>query len=240
RSRAPQPGSAGGCYDDMLVIGQRNHGVVAIGGQNRHLPPGTFDIALEQQIFQRALQPRELLKQALPMIFLHRPLRLRHLVNQVERAQRNGATEQDQRNREPERSRQKLLHLGNFCNGPGAIRPSISSVLRSSFDCTISVISWRPETTRLGVAPASIFRLSVREGVRSPFNARRNCSPVICSRTAMRAAASLGSRSRYSSALNQPASNACTASGFFSSTDSRTASRSTISPGIWLLSNSVC
>jgi hypothetical protein len=40
--------------------------------------------------------------------------------------------------------------------------------------------------------------------------------------------------------LNQLVSSVCTAFGFFSSTDARTASRSTISPGIWLLSNSVC
>jgi hypothetical protein len=37
---APQPSAPRGCNDRVLVVGQRDNSVVAVGGQDRHLPPG--------------------------------------------------------------------------------------------------------------------------------------------------------------------------------------------------------
>ena len=47
-------------------------------------------IALEQQILQRALQARHLLRQPLAAVFLRRTLGLGHVIEQIHRAERRG------------------------------------------------------------------------------------------------------------------------------------------------------
>jgi len=60
-------------------------------------------VAFEQQILERALQARHVLRQALAAVLLRLVLGLRHVVQQVHRAQRRGEADDDQRDGDLER-----------------------------------------------------------------------------------------------------------------------------------------
>ena len=150
--------------DDVPLIGQRSEGDVVVMRQHRDLVLRGIQIALEHQILHRALEARHLLGQAFTAILLRRALGLRHVIEEIHRAERGGKAQQDKRNRELERGRDAQVHFNSSASGPGARTPSMSSPGRSNLASTIKARSRRPVTDNSGVAPPSIFRFSSRDG----------------------------------------------------------------------------
>ena len=141
----------------------------------------TVEVALEQQVLERALQARHLLRQALAAVLLRRALGLRHVIEQVDRAQHRGEAEQDQRDRElaatPES--RTLIHRQARQRRRARARPRSRGSLRSSFASTISVISRRPVTASSGVGAAEhpqvlLARRNVQALLRLAGTARRS------------------------------------------------------------------
>src|SRR6185295_8769448 len=110
---------------------------------------------LEQQVLERALQPRHLLREPLAVVLLRRALGLRHVIEEIDRAQYRREHEQDERHRQLERRRETEFHFGSVSSGAGARSFSICRSLFSSFDSSISAISRRPVTASSGAAPPS-------------------------------------------------------------------------------------
>ncbi len=94
----------------VAVVGHRREPDVVVMREHGNLALRRRAVALQQQIFERALQPRHLLSQPLASVFLGHPLGLRDVVEQVHRGQRRGETQQQQRDRELERNRQGQAH----------------------------------------------------------------------------------------------------------------------------------
>ena len=85
-----QPGTPRRLDDRVPVIRQRGESDFVVVRQHRDLVLRRRQIALEQQVLQGALQARHLLGQPLAAVFLRRALGLRHVIEQVHRAERRG------------------------------------------------------------------------------------------------------------------------------------------------------
>ena len=97
----PAEPSASRCGDhDVLVVGQRSENHIVIVGLYGDLALRGRHIALEQQIFEGALQARHLLTQPLAAVFLRSALGLRHVIEKIHGRERRGEDQQDQRHRE--------------------------------------------------------------------------------------------------------------------------------------------
>ena len=83
----PHPGATRRLDDGVAVIRQRGEREFVVVRQHRDLVLRRRQVALEQQILQRALQPRHLLREPLAAVLLRRALGLRHVIEQVHRAQ---------------------------------------------------------------------------------------------------------------------------------------------------------
>ncbi len=105
--RAPRRGD-----DDATLVGERGEHDVVVVREHRDLVLGGDEIALEQQVLQRALQARHLLRHALASVVLGRALGLRDVIEQVDRAQYRGEPQQHERDRELERHRHAQGHRG--------------------------------------------------------------------------------------------------------------------------------
>ena len=100
--RLTQPHPSGRLDDGVPFVRQRGERDLVVVRQHRDLAMRRRGVALEQQVFQRALQAGHLLGQSLPAVLLRRALRLGHVIEQVHRAQDRGEAQQDERDRELE------------------------------------------------------------------------------------------------------------------------------------------
>ena len=142
------PGASRRLDDGVPVIRQRGERDFVVVRQHRDLVLRRREIALEQQIFERALQAGHLLGQPLAAVFLRRALGLRHVIEQVHGAQYRGEAQQDERDRELERRRNAHGHRVARARSaalisavppevPARARSSMSTPARSSFASTI-------------------------------------------------------------------------------------------------------
>ena len=111
-------------------------------------------VAFEQQVFERALQARHLLRQSLAAVLLLRAFGARHVIQEVDRGKRRRESQQDEGNRDFERSGNAPGHGGRLASGPGASTSSILTLDRSSFASSMSVMSRRPVTASSGCPAA--------------------------------------------------------------------------------------
>ena len=98
--RASEPGAARRRNDRVAVVRQRGERHVVVVREHGDLALGRGRITLEQQVFERALQPRHLLREALAAILLGHALGLRNVVQQIDGAERRCESQQQQRQRD--------------------------------------------------------------------------------------------------------------------------------------------
>ncbi len=98
-----EPGAPRRSDDDVPVVGQRSENDIMVVRQHRDLVLCSRQIALEQQVFQCALQARHFLRQPFAVVFLRLTLGLRHVIDEVHRTEYCGKAEQNERNRDFER-----------------------------------------------------------------------------------------------------------------------------------------
>jgi hypothetical protein len=130
---ASEPRTARRGDDGVVVVGQRGERDVVVVREHGDLVLRGREVALQQQVFERALQPRHLLREPLAAILLRPALRLRNVVEQVHRAQHGGEREQDQRDRELERRLDAEGHQGR----PAAVTSGVrrAAQARARFRC---------------------------------------------------------------------------------------------------------
>ena len=97
--RLSQPRPSGRLDDDVPIVRQRGERDLVVVRQHRDLAMRRRGVALEQQVLQRALQAGHLLGQSLAAALLRRAFGLRHVIEQVHRAQDRGEAQQDERDR---------------------------------------------------------------------------------------------------------------------------------------------
>ncbi len=118
---APEPRTS--CRGDHLVaiVRQRGEREIVVVREHRDLVLRAGEIALEEQILECALQARHLLREPLAAVLLRRALGLRHVIDQVDGAQRRGESQQNERDRELERGRHADGHWTLPGDGPGVL-----------------------------------------------------------------------------------------------------------------------
>ena len=131
--RLSEPRALGARHHGAAIVGERGENDVVVVREHRDLVLRGVDVALEQQVLERALQARHLLREALAAVFLRLVLGPRNVVEQVDRAERRGEGDQDQRDGQFQRRGDANVHgIGIFASGCGASTCSMSRPPRNS------------------------------------------------------------------------------------------------------------
>jgi len=123
------------------VVEEQGKGAFGIGAEHRDLAPRAFEVALERQVLDAALEAREVLKQALARPLESAALGARDVVEDIHRAQDRGEGEEQERDRTLERGQHG--HRARAWSGPGASSASTSVGARRSRSVSMTSMSLR-------------------------------------------------------------------------------------------------